>query len=298
MADSSGFKVPFGLNPDGTITQVAKAVRGLTYRCPQCLAPLTLRAGEIKAKHFSHRGGGSCSYESVLHHAAKHKLREVVQAWLDGWGKVPVIVIPCEGQRFNFCTSEIYRPLLRDLVDAVRLEANIGNFRPDVVLFLVDKAVLGLEVLVSHEVDEAKAEGSTHTWLELEAVAILESPHTWRPVQHNLKKESRCEFCKEANFLGLDRTISRLEEQAEAWVAKAKNPDSAKRSLFWEDNWLNQKIRTKIREEQDLAVTRWYKAHSEPAPIPAREEEGQREDYPEISLRESLNMLTRGIHFN
>jgi hypothetical protein len=271
MSDSSSFKVPFGLDPDDAITQVAKAARGLTYRCPQCLAPLTLRAGEIKAKHFSHRGSGSCSYESVLHHAAKHKLREVVQAWLNGWGKAPVIAIPCEGQRFNFCISEIYRPLIRDRVETVRIEAHVGGYRPDVALFLGDKVVLGLEVLVSHEVDEAKAKGSTHKWLELDANDVLESPHTWRPIQHNVGREGRCEFCKEANFINLDRAISRLEKQAEAWVAKAKNPDGARMSLIFEDSWLNQKIWAEIRKEQNLAVNSWNKVHSGPAPIPVRE---------------------------
>ena len=268
MAATSGFKVPFGLDPGHSITQVAKAIRGITYRCPQCLAPLTLRAGEVKAKHFSHRGGGSCSYESVLHHAAKHRLHEVVQAWLAGRGKATVIVLPCEGKTIGFCTSEIHRPLLRERVDGVRLEVTVGNFRPDVVLFLGDKAVLSLEVLVWHEVDEAKASGSSHKWIELDAIRVLESPHAWRPIKHNIGKEGRCEFCMEADFQALNQAISRLERDAERWAAKAKNPEAAEMYLCDPDSWLGKKIHAAVRKEQILAEKRWQRTHSEPAPIP------------------------------
>ena len=267
MTGASGFKVPFGIDPDDSVTQVARAIRGITYRCPQCLAPLTLRAGEVKAKHFSHRGGGSCSYETVLHHAAKHRLHEVVQAWLAGWGKGPVIVLPCEGNTIGFCTSEIHRPLLRERVDGVRLETAVGDFRPDVVLFHGDKAVLGLEILVSHEVDEAKASSSSHKWIELDANKVLESPHTWRPINHNIGKEGRCEFCMEANFQALNQAISRLERDAESWVKKAKNPEAAWWSLTFSDSWLGKKIQAVVRKGQILAEKRWKKTHSQPAPI-------------------------------
>lgn len=272
MTGASGFKVPFGLDPDNSITQVARAIRGVAYRCPQCLAPLTLRAGEIKVKHFSHRGGGSCSYESVLHHAAKHRLYEVVQAWLAGWGKGPVIVLPCEGRTIGFCTSDLHRPLLRERVDGVRLEATVGDFRPDVVLFLEDKPVLSLEVLVSHEVDEAKASRSSHKWIELDAISVLESPFSWRPINHNIGKEGRCEFCMEANFHAMNQAISRLEREAESWVKKARNPEAAEMSLWFSDSWLDKKIQAVVRKEQILAEKRWKKTHSQPAPIRGRED--------------------------
>lgn len=268
MTGASSFKVPFGLDPDDSITQVGRAIRGITYRCPQCLAPLTLRAGAVKAKHFSHRGGGSCSYESVLHHAAKLQLHKVVQGWLDGWGMGPVIVLPCEGNTIGFCTSEIHRPLQRERVDGVRLEATVGDFRPDVVLFLGDKAVLGLEVLVSHEVDEAKASGSSHKWIELDANRVLETPYAWRPINHNIGKAGRCEFCLEANFRAMNQAISRLEREAESWVKKAKNPEAARMSLFYSDSWLAKKIQAVVRKEQILAEKRWKRTHSQPAPIP------------------------------
>ena len=267
MAEAGGFRVPYGLDPTGAITGVERAARGVAYSCPQCLSPLTLRAGQIKAKHFAHRGGGSCSYESVLHHAAKRKVEEVVKAWLEDAGEAPTIILPCEGNRIGLCNSKLHRPLRRDRVDEVRLEAVVGDFRPDVVLFYQGKAVLAVEILVSHQVDEAKAGASLHRWIELGAEAVLESPRAWRPTNHSDWGKVRCEFCAGVDFKSMEQSIARMCEEAEVWANRAKNPEAAMASLYFDDSWLRQKIAAVYAREQAAAIKRWERTHREPPPI-------------------------------
>jgi len=301
MATIGSFKVPLGLSPEERIVHVSKALRGIAYRCPQCLTPLKLRGGVGKrtVEHFAHQAGGNCSYETVLHAAAKQKLREVVQDWLNGYSNPPTIVFPCQGRTWDLCTSEVFSPLKRNKVDKVILEAQVGNYRPDVVLFFEGKAVLGLEVLVHHEVDEAKAAGSNHTWLELYAMDIFRSPLCWRPVQHNIKRTSRCEFCAEVDFGVLASKIRQHERQAYNWADKAKNPEAARFSLDDPDSFLGRKIAAEIKMVQDVAVARWYAMHKGAPPIPNdRMEDYEAENGESISLQDAFGMVTRGLQFN
>ncbi|MCR4236996.1 competence protein CoiA family protein, partial [Escherichia coli] len=48
-------KISWGKTLDGKVINVNDAIRDKDYYCPCCDEKLTLRTGNIKRKHFSHR---------------------------------------------------------------------------------------------------------------------------------------------------------------------------------------------------------------------------------------------------
>ena len=70
------------LDANGESVSIERAVRGVTYRCPECKDKLMVRAGTIRKKHFAHHSNSACAYtsggggEGSLHLAAKLSLVE------------------------------------------------------------------------------------------------------------------------------------------------------------------------------------------------------------------------------
>ncbi|HFM0037621.1 TPA: competence protein CoiA family protein, partial [Escherichia coli] len=60
-------KISWGKTSDGKVINVNDAIRDKNYYCPCCDEKLTLRTGNIKRKHFSHRNDSKCDPESVYH---------------------------------------------------------------------------------------------------------------------------------------------------------------------------------------------------------------------------------------
>ena len=194
------FKVPFGLSTDQSLIAAESAIKGIIYFCPSCGEQLTFRSGEFKAKHFAHRADTTCSSETVLHAIAKRRIQQVVLDWLAG-GAAPVLVRKCLWGPLleNYeCQNTVLQPLPRERVTEVVLEQALPDLRkPDVLLLLNGTPVLAIEVLVTHKVDAKKAHDlGALSWIELDAAAVLETPHTWSPLQMNLTGRSACASCR------------------------------------------------------------------------------------------------------
>ncbi|WP_230682728.1 competence protein CoiA family protein [Pluralibacter gergoviae] len=86
------------------------AIRDKDYYCPCCDEKLTLRAGNIKRKHFSHRNDSKCDPESVYHKLAKflicYAISENAKGNLNNGNKVAIEV---------FHTHEIYEEKKKNL---------------------------------------------------------------------------------------------------------------------------------------------------------------------------------------
>ena len=67
----------YALNKDRDLIHINDAIKGNAYYCPCCGAPMIIKQGEIKRKHFAHKANiENCSYESYLHKLAKIKIQE------------------------------------------------------------------------------------------------------------------------------------------------------------------------------------------------------------------------------
>ncbi|MGD9791592.1 MAG: competence protein CoiA family protein [Phycisphaerales bacterium] len=185
-------RIPYGLDSSGIPIHPLRADRGGTYSCPECHAPLVLRAGPIKIRHFAHRSETSdCALlgESWQHIAAKHAILLAVSEWRTGHAAPPVIERVC-----NVCYSRRFQPIPDRVHHAVIEQRGTGEnssmFIADVALADADDTTVALiEIHVTHRVDSQKENTLGRLpWIEVEATEILENPAQWIPIaQGNLK---------------------------------------------------------------------------------------------------------------
>lgn len=207
--DESGqlpdFRVPVGRTARGRLVRASEASPGTTYTCPGCEAPLNLRKGEIRAAHFAHKCSGFCAPETALHWGVK--------AWIAGQfsrflrrrkTQLPKVLASCRGME-GHGSGGFARPCmerawfnLEDLnFDEVAIERETSaGLRPDVLLLKDGTPVLGIEVLVTHAVDEDKAARTQHPWIELAALKVIASPRAWKPEAGQFPWTGLCRRCQ------------------------------------------------------------------------------------------------------
>jgi hypothetical protein len=203
-AAAKPFKVPLGLAPDGSVVVARDAAKAITYLCPACSSLLTLRSGEVRRRHFAHRADTGCSPETALHEGTKRRLAAAVTAWRAREGPQPIIRWPCPS-----CGRPVDSPV-SEKITAARVECRTPAGRLlDVGLTDASGALrLGLEVLVSHAVDEGKQEALGElAWIEIEA-ARVEDPAVW-PAKRIAGRVSPvdCGYCAERRQNEHARTI-------------------------------------------------------------------------------------------
>jgi predicted RNA-binding Zn-ribbon protein involved in translation (DUF1610 family) len=167
---TSGFAVPFALSAAGALVSPEDATPRARYACPQCGGVVDLHAGEKKSRHFHHRAGGSCTPESASHRIAKMLVAEAVAAWRRGEQPAPRFVRRCASPA---CNRLSHQPMPAKVREAA-LEHRLRSGK------IVDVALLGpgglpiaaVEVLCSHEVDEAKAKELALPWIEVDAAQV------------------------------------------------------------------------------------------------------------------------------
>lgn len=185
------FRIPFGRDADGVLVARQDAQRGMKLTCPGCSEPLVFRAGAKVAKHFSHRASSVCSGESALHQTAKLMIHQVVERVAAGDGVV-LLVYKCPG-----CGRDVESELDRRVLNGSVLEARLPSGRVvDVLLTLDGEPRLGVEVLVTHEVDDKKAAEMGISWVEVIGEEVVSAPRRWQPRAHGLQKIRPCRRCR------------------------------------------------------------------------------------------------------
>jgi hypothetical protein len=149
MERETQFLIPYGIAHEGNVVRRHGATREQRYLCSHCEEPLILRAGDLRAKHFAHRGEMPCSLELVLHAVAKRLLVRTVQTWKSGKGPTPRIERECAR-----CLRPHWQPLPDKVLDAA-LEHRLPSGRiVDVALLGENEAVATLKVYVPHLVQQ------------------------------------------------------------------------------------------------------------------------------------------------
>ncbi|MBN2002467.1 MAG: hypothetical protein JXA21_03850 [Anaerolineae bacterium] len=155
------------------------------YKCPMCEAQVYFRHGSKRARaHFAHNPDMSCGgVETDLHRFAKDVIVAVINEWSSGDAKSPEILRECpECGRRN-----IRMDLPSNLRGRVHAETEIpvGGTRIDVAMVKGDVPIAGVEILVSHKVDEAKLgrlAAVPFPFIELDAEDVVNDDGVWKPV--------------------------------------------------------------------------------------------------------------------
>lgn len=197
---SKGFRVPLGLDAEGSLVDPGRATRGEVYCCPGCSSRLVLRKGSKVRHHFAHKASADCSGESALHQTAKLLVADRVA------NGSPTFILECDT-----CRRPFNVPFPRDRALTATLEYRLPNGRVlDVALLHNQETQLGVEVFVSSAVDERKAGNLSIPWIELAAEEVVASPDAWRARQHGLQVRS-CRVCRRAERIWLaerDRALA------------------------------------------------------------------------------------------
>ncbi|EII5450411.1 competence CoiA-like family protein [Salmonella enterica] len=145
-------KISWANDSDGNVINVNDAIREKDYYCPCCDEKLTLRAGNIIRKHFSHRNDSKCDPESVYHKLAKFLICYAIDE--------KKVIMPCF---FSHALEEV----------------PIDKYRCDVVAYLNNGNKVAIEVYHTHKVDDDKKEHLPIPWIELKSETIIEDPFLW-----------------------------------------------------------------------------------------------------------------------
>lgn len=163
--------------------------------CPACREDLTMRLGSVVAHHYAHRPRATCALregESALHYNAKLWVAAELRRALERDPSGPVIQsrFPCTYMP-NYGTPE-FIPYCEGMHsadwatgwDGLAVERSVGSRRPDVLLTRGGAPHAAIEILVSHAVDDEKAEDLQRLgipWVQLPAERILPAKGTpWR----------------------------------------------------------------------------------------------------------------------
>ena len=133
--------------------------------CPECGEPVILRLGKVRAYHVAHRPAATCALtdpETAIHFNTKwHLARQ-----LDGAQRVELV---------TDCRADHPRPVLAEGWDRIEVERRLDcGLRPDVSFWRGGQMIAGVEVYVSHAVEEMK--GKRLERLDLPWVEITGSP--------------------------------------------------------------------------------------------------------------------------
>lgn len=178
-------KIPFGLK-NNQLVHVDDVPNGLDCgcTCPECGAPLIARNGGKKvAHHFAHASGPDCenAYETTIHLFAKDIIAKSKKIFIPNV-RVNMNGAYKQGLDSDFMESAwlVSEGRFYD-VDEVLLEKKFRNFIPDIFVH-IKKTSLIIEVLVTHEVEQEKAE-------KIKASGISAIEIDLSNIPRNVKKE-------------------------------------------------------------------------------------------------------------
>lgn len=139
-------KYSYAIDLNGKPVYIEDAVKGESYKCPQCGNEMIPKLGDINAHHFAHKVECSCNGESYLHKIAKLKFKEA-------FDEAPVFILeyrtPVEcplhysndGCRFsnndcNHYTKTFKQFNLKHTFDTCLIEESVNNgeFIADILL--------------------------------------------------------------------------------------------------------------------------------------------------------------------
>lgn len=145
-------KIPYALDETGQLININVAEKGNKYYCPSCKHLVIVRKGEIKVHHYAHKADNSCTQETAIHKIAKLLIQKSIISWKSGQIQAPIINRTCQ-----ICQSIVGQPL-SEKVEGADLEVRVGDGSiVDVALMNSNIPIAGIEIRVTHKVDERKA---------------------------------------------------------------------------------------------------------------------------------------------
>jgi hypothetical protein len=196
--ESDRFVVPLGIDPAGTPVRPALAQKKVVYRCPGCSEELILKKGTVRVPHFSHHGDSNCNPETMLHKAGKAVISNVIANMVKGLGLFPLL------SWIHGC-GQPYSGTFPGNATGSQEEYRLPSGRVlDVAVFFGDGNIFGVEIYVTHLVDDEKKSVLELPWIELDAKQLIEDPLNWACLNYGpaFLVGRECRACKPCRVCG------------------------------------------------------------------------------------------------
>ena len=188
--------------------------------CPVCGDEVTMKLGTKKVHHYAHKNIQNCpASETPLHYNTKfHIYKQLLKA------QAITINYPCERcEKVRKLTTLIHQTWIADW-DSVEIEYRTHSFTPDIALLKSGDVVAAIEVKVTHETEEDKAQFYKRQriqWLELTPTEEIYRGHNaWtasQPLDFDRVEpipQYKCNYCieKEQKIAEQMKRVALLEE--------------------------------------------------------------------------------------
>lgn len=220
-----GRAVPYATDAAGQVVSPQEAAPGGAYACLECREPVSFRRthtrlGREVAAHFAHRSGSRCAGESVVHLAAKFRLREALEK------KARPFRVQRACSRWH-CPETWEETITLPDYDVAAEEVPLGTYRLDVATLLRGQVVMGFEVFHSHRIGEVKSAGLPVPWVELQAGPTADDPYVFRPV---VDERLTGDGAWSLRYSFAERQED-LPEALDAWISRAPALDHTPRGM-------------------------------------------------------------------
>lgn len=201
---AKGLRVPFGIR-QGRLYPPDMVENGLNCgcHCPKCNARLVANHPSSKRSYFSHHKAEDCKkgFETALHLMAKQIIEDNAQVTL------PSITLEITAETLSDFKLQrnVSFPSKTSSLFEVSQEKSAGKWRPDLTAQLKNGATLYVEILVTHPVEEEKAEALDNLMEidlsnvdaddldDLREIVIAKAPRKWHrcSLYNNLPKVTK-----------------------------------------------------------------------------------------------------------
>jgi Competence protein CoiA-like family len=288
---------------DGSIVDVTQVARGSACECTclGCNTPLVAKQGRIKAWHFGHASGSTnraCG-ETALHHAGKALLGELKE--------ILVPKVTFEVTALDLLDRKHEQTVQKDATyfsfTSCDLEHTTGARRLDAVLRSSDTSLLGVEILVTHKVDEQKAEDLK--CLNAPVIEIDLSSWVGKPLDREILKGLLEKTAPRIVVAGVDVVLSNAIARAEIYLAQIVEDTNRKLRDMLALSPREAAARTKIAERIAIPSVPWplwldWRGWMQGEPIDdmPRKLFGVHHTVWQVACAEFLNSMRYGEKFN
>lgn len=181
-------KLEYVHDDHGHFVHIDLAQKGQNYFCPACKSQLFLKAGPVKARHFSHPKDAVCSTNTLKKILATHLITQAIQSNIDA-------IAPISLNRHCIrCDDHLTQLIPPGYISGYQLDYSSGDDHCDLVLHVEQKPTIAIQINFHDEIDLDKIWSFPLRWLEMKADEIILTPSTWTPILSSIKPVA-CHSC-------------------------------------------------------------------------------------------------------
>ena len=170
------------------LIHIDHAEKGQNYFCPLCKSQLFLKAGRVKAKHFSHPKDAACSTEDLKRVISTHLISQAIQSNINSVSSISLNRLCVR------CDKPLTQRIQPGYISSYESNYSSEGESCDLALFVDHKPALAIQINYQSEIDPERIQSFPLRWIELDADELISDPSCWTPIMSSLNHVS-CHSC-------------------------------------------------------------------------------------------------------